>query len=61
MSSNKTANGLIEALQAGDSQKILAALHNDFQVFYTSPKLKPGEHAILTGSGSAFAVVTSRF
>ena len=49
-----SSQAFIQALRAQDSQAILKNLHNDFQVFYGSPSLKPGEYAILTGSGSAW-------
>lgn len=52
-SSTKTSAPLIAALKSQDAHAILQNLHNDFQTFY------PGlpEHAVLTGSGSAFATL----
>ncbi len=57
--STKTSTDFIAALRVGDSATLLQDLHNDFESLYPNrPTLKPGEHTVLTGSGSAFAVLT---
>jgi 4-diphosphocytidyl-2-C-methyl-D-erythritol kinase len=57
LTSTASSEALRTALHAQDPAAILAALHNDFGQFFTPPKLTPGEAAVLTGSGSAFAVL----
>ena len=52
--SAKNSTAFIAALHAQDHAALLQNLHNDFQVFFPAvPK-----NAVLTGSGSAFAILT---
>lgn len=56
--STKTSHDFIAALKSGDSAAILKNLHNDFEFIYPNkPALKSNEVAVLTGSGSAHAVL----
>lgn len=52
--STKTSAAFIAALHAKDPAAILQNLHNDFQQFYPPAQ----KNAVLTGSGSAFALFT---
>ncbi len=52
--STETSADFIAALKASDSAAILAALHNDFDLLSSGPKI---EDSVLTGSGSARVVL----